>query len=301
MARLQLATLVLMSLILLTAAPEAVWAGQALPREDEQIIPGPFKGYDLEDIYIFYDPTDEIHTAVAEAVHEIVTYRVNGVHLVPLTRVLDLNHWLSDEPWIAVYSFQTCVEGVIFEDYNGTWSQFHQLLREHQSTQHILGMGNTLSLTPEISPRDANVWHSDSEQIDGLLLILYDVWTIADIVDTKAHTDKTYERAGQDLRAMATKLYTDNMELLFNRHIEPVDTVGEEDPVALKKRTEEMYARHEATIRPAAYKMQEDGSLEELPLDDLPEDFSPAIKLSSLADVGVDDFILGEIPLDPIG
>ncbi|MHA1926784.1 MAG: hypothetical protein ACW974_12775, partial [Candidatus Thorarchaeota archaeon] len=144
---------------------------------------------------------------------------------------------------------------------------------------------------------DMNIHHSNVEQVDGLLLILYDVWAVADLVEQRAHVNRIYENAGKDIRSMAVKLYGDNMDELVKRTLEPVNLVGEENPFALAQRTEDMWERHAPTIRPAAYQMQEDGTLAEVPLDDLPEDFSPAIRLSSPAEMTTSDFSLGEIPL----
>ncbi|MHA2376554.1 MAG: hypothetical protein ACXAB9_10335, partial [Candidatus Thorarchaeota archaeon] len=83
----------------------------------------------------------------------------------------------------------------------------------------------------------------------------------------------------------------------LKRTLEPIDTVGEENPYALAERTADMWERHAPTIRPAAYQMQGDGSLKEVPLDNLPEGFSPGIKLSTPAEVSASDYSLGEIPL----
>ncbi|MFW9913056.1 MAG: hypothetical protein ACFFEU_11325, partial [Candidatus Thorarchaeota archaeon] len=294
--RIQLLSLAFVTLMLVGYIPQAVWAGQMIDREKE-IFPKPFEGYDLDPIYIFYDPNDEILSAVAEAVYEILAFRLNYVELIPASSYTIVEARLNDAPWIAIYVLNTDLGHVVFEDRNMEWRQFYQLLNEYWSTQHVVGTGNTFSLAPKLSSLDKNIHHSNVEQVDGLLLILYDIWAVADIVEQRAHVNSAYENAGKDIRSMAVKLYGDNMETLVRRTLEPVDLVGEEDKFSLAERTADMWERHAPTIRPAAYEMQDDGTLAEVPLDDLPEDFSPAIRLCSPAEVTSSDFSLGEIPL----
>jgi hypothetical protein len=86
--------------------PQAVWAGQMIDREKE-IFPMPFEGYDLDSIYIFYDPNDETLTAVAEAVHEILTFRINTVELIPASSYTAIEARLNDAPWISIYALNT--------------------------------------------------------------------------------------------------------------------------------------------------------------------------------------------------
>ncbi|NWF95787.1 MAG: hypothetical protein HXY34_06560 [Candidatus Thorarchaeota archaeon] len=296
-SKVQILSLSLVLVFMFGIIPQGVMAGQMLPEDAPEIFPRPFPGYDLAPIYIFYDPGDEILSAVATAVHEILSYRVNGVVLIPVSSLSDIQYWLQAKPWIAIYALRTGVNEVVFSERNATWAEFHQVLTEYRSSQHVIGTGNTLSLKYRLSDLDTNVHHSDSEQIDGMLLILYDVWTVADIVEQRAHIDPKYDRASKDLKSMAIKLYGDNMQEFVGRTLEPVDIVGEEDPEALARRTEEMWARHAPRLEKAAYEMRLDGSLEELPLADLPSDFSPMVKLSSPAELASTDFILGEIPL----
>jgi hypothetical protein len=294
--RIKLLSLAFVTLMVVGYIPQAVWAGQMIDQEKE-LFPKPFEGYDLDPIYIFYDPNDEILTSVAEAVFEIVTFSINTVELIPASSYATIEARLNDAPWIAVYALSTGLGHVVFEDRDMEWRQFYQLLNEHRSTQHVVGTGNTYSLAPKLTTLDENIHHSNVEQIDGLLLILYDVWALAEIIEQRAHVNSVYENAGIDIRSMAVKLYGDNMNELMKRTLEPVNPVGEEDPFALAQRTQDMWDRHAPTIRPAAYEIQDDGSLTEVALDDLPEDFSPAIRLSSPAELGASDFSLGEIPL----
>ncbi|MEM2143652.1 MAG: hypothetical protein QXQ81_10385, partial [Candidatus Thorarchaeota archaeon] len=272
----------------------SVMAAQMLP--DDTLLPVPSPPYELDEIYILFDPNDDILVSVAEAVREILSYRLGGVSTHPVRSSGDLEAFLVDAPWIAIYALRSDVQGIQFSDRKMSWMDFYLTIREYSATQHVVGTGNTLSLQKYLSTRDLNIWHAESEQTDGLLLILYDVWTTADIIDTRAGSDPVYDRAGKDIRAMALKLYCDNLREFLYRTLEPVDPVGEVDPVALEERTREMWERHAPTIRPAAYRLVGD-SLQEVPIDSLPADFEPGIKLVSPAELTADDYVLGEIPL----
>ncbi len=276
---------------------QAVMASQSIPPEDERVSLRPFARYELDTIFILYDSRDEILTAVAEAVRDILSFRIDGVSMFPINSYVDFESLLTDEPWIAIYALKTQVDGVVFPDRKMSWYQFYQVLHEHPSTNHVVGMGNTLSLAPALTPADKNVHHVDSEQIDGMLLILYDIWTVADIIEQRASLSPRYDRAGKDIRAMAIKMYCDNMRHLLIRSLDPVDPVGETDPAALEQRNREMWARHQPTLRPAAYRLDENKTLVEIPLEQLPDDFHPAIYLSSPANIDSEDYVLGELPL----
>ncbi len=295
--KIQIISLIFIAVYMFGFVPRAVWAGQSLPKEDQSVLPRPFQGYDLDNIYIFYDPDDEVLSAVATAINEILTYRINSVVMIPVNSYTDLNFYLLDEPWIAVYALHSGLNGVRFPDRNMTWHQFYQILSQHRSTRHIVGMGNTIGIAQELKSQDKFIYQSENEQIDGMLLIIYDLWTISQIMEDRAKVDPKYDTPSKDIKSMTVKIYGDNLNQIIKRTLEPINPVGEIDPDALEKRTAEMWARHKATIRPAAYRIQDDGKLKELPLNELPENFSPAIKLSSPAEVSESDYSLGEIPL----
>lgn len=285
--------------MLMSIIPNVVWAGQAVQRQDdERIIPQPFEGYDLGSIYIFYDSSDEMMRAIAEAVHKVVSYRLNRVVLLPVLSASDIDYWLLDDPWIAVYAFQSGLAGVQFKDRTMPWDEFYGIIHAHERTQHVVGMGNTLSLDTFVREQDTNIHTSEAEQIDGLVLILYDVYAISEICLQRGEVNAKYASAGSDLRDMALKMYADNFNEFFRRTFEPIDPVGEVDPTAAQQRYEAMLARHPARIEPAAYSLQEDGSLERLDIDELPENFTPVIKLTSAADVDPGSFILGLLPIN---
>ncbi len=294
--KLRLFTFSVILLMLIGMMPQAVWAAQSMQR-DEDVVPRPFTGHNLDGIYLFHDSTDEVMSAVAEGVHEIASFRINNVMRVPTRSPHDIEFYLSDRPWIGVYALQSNLTHVMFPEYDITWQQFYKLLREHKSTQHVVGMGNTLSLDRWMTTNDSKIHHSEAEQIDGLVLILYDIWAIKEISALRAPKDKQYEKAAQDLEKMALQIYADNFNALFKRSVEPVNPVGQIDTAAAEKRADRMWEEHTPEIREAAYTMSSDGSLQEIPIDELPEEFSPMIRLHSPADVNPGDFILGKIPL----
>jgi len=294
--RIRLLTSAFLTLLLLGMIPQAAWAGQQIDQEEE-LFPKPFTGYDLDDIYLFYDPSDDTMSAVAQGVYEIISYRINTVRKIPINSYNDLEHWLSEEPWISVYSLRSNLTGVIIPDRLTPWQEFYRLLSQHRQTQHILGMGNTLSFAEHLEPSDTMIQHSEAEEIDGLLLIMYDIWALYETLETRAQVDDKYKGASEDVRDLALQIYGDNLNQLLRRSIEPIDPVGQIDPVELEARTATMWARHQSEIEPAAYQMMDNGSLQELSLENLPANFSPAVKVSSEAEMTASDFKIGDIPL----
>jgi hypothetical protein len=294
--KVQFVTAVFISLMLLSLAPQAVWASQAL-QHGEDLIPKPFEGYNLDSIYIFYDSADEMMSAVAEGVNEIVTVRINRVTMIPVTSHSDVAYWLLDEPWIAVYALQSTLKGVVFPDREMLWRQFYQTLSRHRSTQHVIGMGNTLSLEPFLHSTDITIHHSEAEVADALILVLYDVWSIMEMCKSRALVNDDYQGAADDLEQMVLQVYADHFSELIQRQFDPIDAVGELDEAAADERYARMLEEHPGSAEDAAYRIAEDGTMEQLPLDDLPDDFSPMIKLSTPAEVAATDFVLSDLPL----
>ncbi|MHA1480315.1 MAG: hypothetical protein ACTSQZ_02680, partial [Candidatus Thorarchaeota archaeon] len=293
--KVQLVSIAFISIMLLGLVPQAVWAGEVMQQEEE-LFPKPFTGYDLQNIYIFYDPSDEKLTAVAEGIEGIVSFRINSVVLVPITAASDFDFWLMDEPWLAVYAFQSDLDGVNFQDREMPWSEFYQTLRQHRSTQHIVAMGNTLSLDSILKPTDDTIHTSEAEQIDVLVATLYGAYAIMEICQQRAQYDDDYKGAAEDLERMVLQIYGDYFNDFFQRSFEPIDPIGVIDPVAAEQRKQDMIDRNPGSAEEAAYRISEDGEMEQLPIDDLPEDFEPMIKLSSPAEVGASDFSLGDLP-----
>ncbi len=297
----RLISITILVIVLFGVFPQAVWAGQVLDT-DRELFPAPFDGYDLDNIYVFYDPSDEALTALAQGAEELLSYWIKDVRLIPVASFYDVAWYMLDEPWVAIYALRSGVDGVYFPDRNLTWPQFRDLLRQHRSTQHILGMGNTLSLEPFLDDEDTMVHHSASEQTDALVLVLYDVYAVKEMCEARANatasaSGEEFRRAADDLERMTLKVYADNFNAVFQRTVDPIDPVGEVDPVAAEARRAAMWARHPPRIRDAAYKLTDDGDLVEVPVDQLPANFSPTIRLSTASEVGASDFILGEIPL----
>ncbi|TFG07334.1 hypothetical protein EU538_08925, partial [Candidatus Thorarchaeota archaeon] len=294
--RVKIVSLVFMTIVLLNMVPGAVWAGQAVERSEE-ILPDPTKKYDLDSIYIFYDPEDELMCSIAESVHEVISFRLQNIIMIPVDSYDILSFYLLDEPWIAVYALRSNLRQVMFPDRNMTWYKFYQVLADHRSTQHVVGMGNTLSLAPHIDKEMTNIRQSEAEQIDGLVLIFYDLWEIQDALEKRSSVSSDYRKAHEDIQTMTLKIYGDNFNTFFKRTIEPVNLVGEVDEVAREERTKRMWEEHAPTIEQTYYHMSEEGKLLEMSEEELPEDFTPPIKISSEAELAADDMILGEIPL----
>jgi hypothetical protein len=294
--RVQLVSAVFVMIMLVGFIPQAVWAGEMM-QQDEPLFRDPLEKYEIDPVFIFYDSSNELLTTIAENVHQVLEFRLENIRMIPIHNWVNLDYELMAEPWIAIYALSSDLRTVHFSDMNITWGQFYDLLAEHPATEHIVGMGNTLSMEQFLDETDTNIHSSEAEQVDGLLLAFFDMWTIHEAISTRVDSGSDYENAAGDLRTIALKIYGDNFQTFFERSIEPVDAVGEIDEEDLQKRTDAMWAEHAPTIEPAFYQMSEEGKLMELPEDELPEDFSPAIKISTAAEVSSSDYILGEIPL----
>ncbi|MGY5878774.1 MAG: hypothetical protein RTV31_00930 [Candidatus Thorarchaeota archaeon] len=257
----------------------------------------PTKRYCLDSIYIFYDKDDKVMKTIVDIVKEIVSFKLESVVMVPIDSYSSFRYRLQDEPWVAVYAFQSNLTHVTFPDMSITWQQFYRSLARYQSTEHIVGMGNTLSMDDYIDDDSPSIVHSQAEQTDALLLAVHDIWSITDAIESRSNEDTNYRSAAEDLRSIAIKLFADNFNEMFSRTLEPVDLVGQIDMVALEQRNQEMWDEHAPTIEPAVYRKLDNGTLIEIPEDQVPEDFSPVIKLGSSIAVPAGDFSLGQIPL----
>jgi hypothetical protein len=294
----QVITVMLTTFFLFGFVPQVVWAAEVQEDFNHKSSSSVDK-YDLDSIYIFYDYYNQTMLNIAQAVYKITSHKIDGLKLVPIRYFSDFKYWLSDEPWIAVYALQSNLSHVIYDDIAISWDGFYNILRYHRQTQHIVGMGNTLSLDQVIDEDCTNIVHSDTEQTDAFVLVVYDLWAIADAIGKRGSGEQKYQNAAEAIRNYALKIYTENFGELFSRTIEPVDNVGQINEAELNKRTEDMWDRHEPTIRPATYRMLENGQLEELQDNEIPDDFAPIIQLESaheLADNG-ENFVLGELPL----
>ena len=86
MRRIQIFSISIVALILLGLIPQAVWAAESIQYNEEQIEPS-FEGYDLDSIYIFYDPTNEMMEAIAKGAEEIAGFRINSITLIPVMSI----------------------------------------------------------------------------------------------------------------------------------------------------------------------------------------------------------------------
>ncbi|MFW9921062.1 MAG: hypothetical protein ACFFED_15785, partial [Candidatus Thorarchaeota archaeon] len=227
--KVQIISVAFISLMVLGLIPQAVWAGNVI-QEDKEVFKGPFTGYDLQNIYIFYDPQDDMMKAVAEGIHEILSFRLNSILMIPVDHSSDVDYYLMDEPWISLYALPSDLDGVKFSDREMSWREFYLVLGDHRQTQHLLAMGNTLSLEPYLTESDTMFHTSESEQTDGLLLILYGVYGIMEVCKERAEGNPDYKAAADDLEKMVLQIYADNFNEFFKRGFDPIDTVGEMDP-----------------------------------------------------------------------
>ncbi|MGY5853384.1 MAG: hypothetical protein RTU92_07470, partial [Candidatus Thorarchaeota archaeon] len=290
--RIQILSIAFVFIFVIGLVPPAVIAGQEA-EINEAVFRDPRIPIDLDRIYIFYDQDDPTMREIAEGVDEIVSYRIATVNTIPTTSLIDLRYWLTDEPWIAIYAFNSNATHVYFNERSIQWYEFYDLIGQSRSTQHVLGMGNTITLSHAWDGVE-NVYSSDSEVVDAFILVVHDIWSVAEIAKKRGESD--YLAVGEDLEKIALQIYADNFAGLIERTIEPVNSVGEMDPISSEDRWQRMADDHPSTIRPVAYRVSEDGDKEQYELDELPEDYSPMLTISSRADLAQEDLVVGEIP-----
>ncbi|MBD3408392.1 MAG: hypothetical protein GF411_19875 [Candidatus Lokiarchaeota archaeon] len=293
--KVKLLTISIVLIMLVGIVPQAAFAGQVM-EENNELFPRPFDGYNLDTIYIFYDPTDEILKSVGEGVEELLSFRLNGVKLIPIQSYQQMQGYLIDGPWIAIYALQSDLDSVNFLDEEISWKHFYSILNDFESTEHVVGMANTLSLDPFIKSTDIRIHHSQSEVEDALILLLYDMWSVSELAKRRSHIHSDYLNASRDLEKMTLEVYADHFNEIFQRSIEPVDAIGEANPLAAEERHKKMIERNPAQIEEAAYIRTEEGELVPVDPENLPEDFNPAIALTTAEDVDSNSFILGELP-----
>jgi hypothetical protein len=284
--------------LIIGVIPKVTWAAETRTSFNEKSASLDTK-YDLDPIYILYDPNNEAMSYIGQAVFNVSSYVLERLTLAPVRCFADFEYWLKDEPWIIVYALQSNVSHVIYDDMSVSWYEFYEILCEHKQTQHIVGMSNTLSLERIITDEYTNIMLSETEQTDALILTMYDIWSIAESIAKRASKEIQYQHAADIMRNIALKIYSDSFGALFKRTIEPVDIVGQVDYIELNKRNQEMWNRYEPTIRSARYHLLDNGQLDEIPANEYTDDFTPIIQLETpheLADNG-DNFILGELPL----
>ncbi|MGD9396033.1 MAG: hypothetical protein PVJ05_06380 [Candidatus Thorarchaeota archaeon] len=143
--RVQLVSAVFVMIMLVGFIPQAVWAGEMM-QQDEPLFRDPLEKYEIDPVFIFYDSSNELLTTIAENVHQVLEFRLENIRMIPIHNWVNLDYELMAEPWIAIYALSSDLRTVHFSDMNITWGQFYDLLAEHPATEHIVGMGNTLSM-----------------------------------------------------------------------------------------------------------------------------------------------------------
>lgn len=289
-------TFILLCLLSFSSFAQIVWASDQhniLSTEQKEI--QDIKS--LDSVHIYYDPFDPDMKYIAFSIYDLLSYRLLNLQLLPITNVGDLKEKLNKEPWIAIYALDCGVSSVKLPKEEISWSRFNQLINSYYTTEHIIGTSNTFSLERLDTKISSHIHLSESEQVDRKILIMYDLWTTAKIAMKRAESDLNYNQTAQDLQAIGLQLYADNFNVLFQAQLDPQDPVGEVDKNALEHRTQAMYDRHQPKISPAAYHLEEDGSLTEIDYDTVSENSSAAIRLSPSDQIGPEDFILGNIPL----
>ncbi|MHA1620455.1 MAG: hypothetical protein ACTSVZ_14355, partial [Promethearchaeota archaeon] len=295
----QILSVLIIAFILCEIAPQVSAVGQSISSVETSESVVARRELKLDWIYVFYDPADENMCYLGESVFEILNYRIYNIQLIPVNGLSTIREHLDDEPWIAIYALNANLTGMFIQDTFIPWDDYYGILATHQETQHIVGTANTLSLEEVFPTEDGAgfIYHSQADQIDLLLLVLYDVWTVSELANQRALIEPEYNSTAVDLTLMATKLYADNFNAFVQAQFEPTNPVGQINEVERELARDDMYERNAAWVEPAYYHKEEDGTLTKLEEADIDENFQPTVQLTSLAEVGAGDFLLGDIPL----
>ncbi|MFX1561657.1 MAG: hypothetical protein ACFFBL_13795, partial [Promethearchaeota archaeon] len=117
--RVQLVSAVFVTLMLVGFIPQAVWAGEMI-QQDEPLFRDPLAKYEIDPVIIFYDPSNELLTTIAENVHEVLAFRLEHIRMIPIRDWSSLDYELMTEPWIAIYALSSDLRSVHFSDMNIT-------------------------------------------------------------------------------------------------------------------------------------------------------------------------------------
>lgn len=294
--KVKLLSFTLILIMSISVFPKIAWAAeqQVYLEEDQREF---VESINLEKIDLFYDPTNPDMTYIAYSVHELLSYSHPNVNLIAVSDIADIETSLDTNPWMAIYALDCGVSGLKMPRETISWEYFYNSILRYHDIEHVIGTSNTLSMESLSRSIPAYIHHSESEQVDRKILVMYDIWTAAELAVKRAKTDDSYNQTAELMQAVALQVYTDNFNTFFQAQLEPQEPVGELDPNALNTRTKAMWDRHQPSIETTAFHIEEDGTLSEIEEEQLPENYTAPIQLSAMSAVGEDDFVLGDIPL----
>jgi hypothetical protein len=265
-----------------------------------------------ESIAIYYDPINEKMEDVALASYQLIYSSCKSIELVPIRSLDDLINNLNKHPQIAIYAFDANLIGPKMGSQQISWELFYNTLKSYPTSEHIVGLPNTLTLQKIIQGDRENLFNpvqnsnqihlSEVEQTDTAILVLYNLWGVSKIYQQQAPLKPKLNDTANALTATALKIYTENFNYFFQAQYEPMDVIGELDQQAAEERKAQMWDRHKPTITPTAYLLKENGILEEIPEERAANEISPQLKLISKEEAydtrsPGDDFILGDLPI----
>ncbi|RLF88348.1 hypothetical protein DRN46_07175, partial [Thermococci archaeon] len=177
-------------------------------------------------LVILYDKYNSVSAKVAKDIFSTVSILYSPVKLKGVSSADELKRELStDYAWIAIYIFNTTLNGMVIGPDILAWASLVNLVSDLKGTNHILSFGNTHILKDEVAELN-NVYISDTERIDALLVYMHAVWTIGEILDKAG---QSYKNASLDFRRVGLKIFADNFNEIFSRTIDPKLPFGVED------------------------------------------------------------------------
>jgi len=200
------------------------------------------------EIGIFYDPFDPVISQTAWDVYTALDIANVSSSLYEVSSAFELEHALSESGvWIAVYLFNSGLEGVTLGREVVGWKDFAQFLLRYKSVHHILGIGNTRKLAEYVGEDAKNIHLAETDLVDVKLTFLYSLWAVAEVLEKSK--DYRHKEAELDIRRVGLKFFADNFNDLFERTLEPKVPLGKEDLAQKQKDFEEMKKRFPKSLQ----------------------------------------------------
>lgn len=185
-------------------------------------------------IGIFYDPSDPVLSQLSSQVSNAFGIANVSSTTYKVTSASHLDRLLSESGiWIAIYLFRSSVTDITLGNDIVGWKCFAELLAKHNGIEHVLGIGNTLSLAEYLPESHENIHLADTEIVDAELTFLFSFWSVAEVLANPECY--AYREAEISIRRVGLQYFADNFNELFERTLDPKVPLGQEDLVKKQK------------------------------------------------------------------
>ncbi len=256
--------------------------------EDEASIDLPDDDIDFDDIVFIADPNYDDFKPIIDRLDEILTYVYEKPRIAWVSSSDELINTMDRSSMAVVYFLNTSLEGVQVGNDTVSWNEFSKALIRSDLTSHVLGIGDTVKLNDVIQNVPSNLYYDGGDVLDIDLAFFYDLWTLSDIVGSKASIE-AYNKSSIAMKQVALQFWSDNFNVLISRAFDPVNPTGELD---YQKRLEKInYVRKEKFPEVCTKEYPTEM------IDGVEVPVEPAIDLKSFADVNsTTDILLSFLP-----